>query len=199
MKHASVLTQAESRRLCLFLLNSAAVIGIIIGAIIAVADYGNESIWLHQYFSPMHSGNTLIEVFRNTFLSSLLFLCCNFTLGMSAIGQPLGVGLLIYRGVGIGFSVAFMYMQSGFEAIPAVLLLVMPKAVVIIFLSSLAIREMLKLSAGLFRCVFRDSSADTQNSRTFRLYCIKFTVIAAVLLLVSVLDSALNYFFMDLI
>lgn len=199
MKHATVLTQAESRRLCLFLLNSAAVIGIIIGAIISVADYGNESVLLHQYFSPIHSGNTLIEVFGNTFLSSLLFLSCIFILGMSAIGQPLGVGLLIYRGIGIGFSVAFMYMQNGIEALPAVLLLVMPKAIGIIFLSSLAVREMLKLSAELFCYVFRHLTADSRKSGTFRLYCIKFAVIATVMLLISVLDSAMNYFFMDLI
>lgn len=199
MKHKALLTQTESRRICILLLSLTAVIGIIIGSITAVSATDCKSEWLHQYFSPICSGNTLFEVFRNTFVSSFIFLLAIFILGLSAIGQPVGIGLLIYRGVGIGFSVALMYLQSGIEAVPAVLLLVVPKAAAIIFLSSLAVREMLKLSCSQFNYLFRGSASDNKNNSVFRLYCIKFAIIAVILMIVSVLDSALNYVFMDLI
>lgn len=199
MKHETLLTQAESRRICLFFLSMAAVLGIIIGAITAVSAPDSANVLLHQYFSPIHSGNTLFEVFRNTSVTSILFLSAVFVLGLSAIGQPFGIALLVYRGVGIGFSVALMYLQNGVGALPAVSLLVVPKAVTVIFLSALAVREMLKLSGSLFGFIFREQASDCKNNRIFRLYCIKFAVIAVIMLIVSVLDSALNYIFMDLI
>lgn len=199
MKHETLLTQAESRRMCLFLLSMAAVLGIIIGAITAVSVSDSANVLIHQYFSPIHSGNTLFEVFRNTSVTSIMFLSAVFVLGLSAIGQPFGIALLVYRGVGIGFSVALMYLQNGINALPSVLLLVVPKAVITIFLSSLAVREMLKLSGSLFGFIFRGNASDSKNSRVFRLYCIKFAVIAVIMLIVSALDSALNYIFMDFI
>lgn len=199
MKHRSILTQTESRRMCLFCLNISAIAGIIIGALIAVSATERSDMLLHQYFSPIYSGNTVFEVFRNTFLSSSAFLLAVFILGFTAVGQPFGVGLISFRGVGIGFSVAQMYLQRGIEAVPSVLLLIVPKAVAIVFLLSLAVREMLKLSCCQFRFMFLDYMPDSKVSRNTKLYCVKFAVIAVILILISVLDSALNYIFMDLI
>lgn len=199
MKHGSVLTQSESRRICLFWLNAAAVVGIIIGAVIAVSLQNKANVWLHQFFSPLYSGNTVFEVFKNTYLSSIMFLAVIFLLGLSSVGQPIGIGLLVCRGIGIGFSVAGMYQYMGFKAVLPVLILVIPKAMAICFLASLAVREMLKLSCSQFRYLFKDVVQENKNNRAFRLYCIKFVVIAAIMFFVSVLDSALNYIFMDLI
>lgn len=199
MKHGSVLTQTEIRRICIMGLNAAAVVGIVIGGAAAVFSSDFSNAWLHQFFAPVYSGNTVFEVFRNTFLSSLLFLALTFILGFFALGQPIGIGMLIYRGFGIGFSVAAMYSQRGFEAVSSVIILVIPKAVAICFLSSLAVREMIRLSNSQFRYLFTENAGESGSGRTVRLYCVKFAVISLIMLIISVIDAALNYFFMDLI
>ena len=202
MKHRNDLTRTESRRLCLFLLNTAVIAGIAVGAVIAAKGGENlkleEKWWLHQFFAPIYSGNTLLAVFRNTFLSSAAFLAVFFLLGFFSIGQPIGVALLIYRGVGIGASAAEMYILSGVSAVPSVMALLLPKALVLSFAASLGVREMLRLSCTQFAFVFRDELPDEKMKRTVKLYCIRFLVLVVLVMLAAVVDSAVNYLFMDL-
>ncbi|MCD8187114.1 MAG: hypothetical protein LUD57_00505 [Ruminococcus sp.] len=77
MRHRNDLAKTESRRLCLSLLHVAIAVGIVIGAVWISAG-GRADIagqwWVHQYFSPIYSGNTVLDVFKNTFFSSALFL-----------------------------------------------------------------------------------------------------------------------------
>lgn len=201
MKHRNDLTKTESRRICLFLLNLAVIAGVVIGAIIASGGKGTsiaERSWLHQYFAPVYSGNTVLAVFRNTFFSSAIFLVSVFILGFFSIGQPLGIILLIYRGIGIGASVAQMYILNGTASLPSVLLLIIPKAIVLSFTAALGVREMLRLSSAQFRFLFTDDLPEEKMKREIKLYFIKFLVLILITVLTAMMDSAVNYIFMDL-
>ena len=201
MKHRNDLTKTESRRLCLLLLNMAIIAGIAAGAAVAAMKRGSgmtDSLWLHQFFAPVYSGNTVLDVFKNTFVLSGIYLAAVFILGFFSFGQPLGIILLAYRGFGIGVSVAQMYILSGMESLPAVLAMLLPKALALSFIASLGVREMLKLSCALFSFLFKDELPDEKMVRTVKLYAVKFLVLLFLSLLVSIADSALNYIFMDL-
>lgn len=201
MKHRNELTVTESRRLCLLILNMVVLAGVAIGAVIAVKGQNTaitETSLMHQYFTPSLSGNTVLDVFRNTFVSSVIYLAIVFILGFFSLGQPLGIALLVHRGIGIGMSAAMMYINSGIEAIPAVLLLFLPKALVLAFIAVLSVRELLKLSCIQFSFVFREKTYEEKMKRTVKLYCIKFAVLAVFVMLAAVADSVLNYIFMDL-
>lgn len=198
MKHRKDLTMTESRRICLFMLNIAVLAGVAAGAVIAAAGKGSGSPLLHQFFSPAYSGDTVLEVFRNTFLSGAAFIAALFLLGFFAFGQPLGIAMLIYRGVGIGAAIAQMYAVSGAASLPSVLVLVLPKALIMAFTASLGARELLRLSRTMLLFLFRDELPDEKMSRTIKLYCIKFLVLLFLLLLTALADSAVNYIFMDL-
>ncbi|MCC8135360.1 MAG: hypothetical protein LIO40_01590, partial [Ruminococcus sp.] len=201
MRHRNDLTKTEGRRLCLSLLHVAIAVGIVIGAV-WISTGGRADIagqwWVHQYFSPIYSGNTVLDVFKNTFFSSALFLVLALLFGFFAVGQPLEIILLTCRCVGIGASVALMYITSGAESFPSVMVLVLPKALVLSFIAALSVREALKLSGLLFAFLFRDEFPDEKTGRTIKLYFIKFFVLMVMVLLVSVMDSLMNYFFMDL-
>lgn len=201
MKHGNELTKTESRRLCLFLLNAVVVMGIAIGAAITVMHKGHatESIWLHQFIAPIYSGNTILDVFKNTFLSSAFYMLAVFLLGFLSCGQPVGIALLIYRGVGIGVSVSQMYIFYGINSLPAVLVLTLPKSLVLAFIASLGVREMLKISSIQFEFLFKDKLPEEKMQKTVKLYCIKFLVLILSVLLVSVIDAAVNYFFINLL
>lgn len=157
-----------------------------------------DSLWLHQFFAPVYSGNTVLDVFKNTFVMSGIYLSLIFILGFFSLGQPLGIILLVYRGFGIGVSVAQMYILSGMESLPSVIVLLLPKALALSFIAALGVREMLKLSCELFSFLFKDELPDEKMGRTVKLYAVKFLVLLFLSLLVSIIDSALNYIFMDL-
>lgn len=170
------------------------IIGIVIGSVYAGKNGQSENVAVHQYFMPLYCGNTLFAVMRNTFLSVSAVIFAAFIGGFSAIGQPLGIALLVFRGFGIGASAAMMYSLFGARAVGGVMVLILPKAIVSIILSVLAVRELFRLSGAVFAFVVKGESRD-DNRRSFRLYCIKFAVLALIALLVSVSDAALNYFF----
>lgn len=93
---------------------------------------------------------------------------------------------------------ALVYITSGAESFPSVLVLVLPKALVLSFIAALSVREALKLSGLLFAFLFKDEFTDEKTGRTIKLYFIKFFVLMVMVLLVSVMDSLMNYFFMGL-
>ena len=66
---------------------------------------------VHQFFMPLYGGNTLFAVMKNTFFSVAAVLIAAFIGGLSAVGQPLGAALLMYRGFGIGLSAAMIFLE----------------------------------------------------------------------------------------
>ncbi len=201
MKYGNNITGNESRRRFILLLNAVIITGIAVGAVLASligADRLDNAVWLHQFFSPLCSGNTVLEVFLNCMRISFMYIGAFFALGFCSCGQPLCMLLLAYRGVGIGAAAAQLYMLMGVRAFPAILVLVLPKAVMLSFVTVLAAREALKLSGVQFTLVFRDVLPEEKMRRTVKLYCVKFIVLTAAVLLASAADAFLNYMFTDL-
>lgn len=201
MKHGNDLTKTERRRLCLFILHLAIVAGIITGAVLTASDEASDipgRWWMHQFFAPIFSGNTVLDVFKNTFLSSEFFLLLTALLGFVSIGQPFVIALLVCRGIGIGSSVASMYVLFGTGSIAAAAVLIVPKAVILSFIAALSGREAIKLSNMQTAFLFRNENADDKMDHTVKLFFIKVLVLTIIIFLVSVLDSVFNYLFLDL-
>ena len=72
-------------------------------------------------------------------------------------------------------------------------MLILPKAVAVIIISVLAVRELFRSSGAIFAFIVRGDTHD-DSRRSFRLYCIKFAVLTVISLLISIADAALNYF-----
>ncbi len=191
MRHTVNLTGSQSRKLCIFILSGFAVAGIITGAVFACL-HGVSSPWLHQYFSPVYSGDKPFDIFRNDMISSAVFIVAAFFIGLFAFGQPVGAAMLIYRGFGIGGSAAMMYSLYGNDAAAPVLVLITPKAVAVIILSVLAVRELIRSSGAIFSGIISENSHD-EKRMNFKLYCIKFSVLLLLSLIVAAADTALNY------
>lgn len=169
------------------------IIGLIIGSLYAVKGGQALSPWLHQYFMPVYSGKNLFEILKNTFLTAVLFEFAVFIFGLSAVGQPIGAAMLIYRGFGVGISAAQMYILYGSRAFVAVSVLILPKAVMLLFISFLSVRELIRSSSVLLRFLI---GKDTDNDKyNFRLYCVKFVVLIFLAFLIASTDAAINYFF----
>lgn len=157
-------------------------------------EWAQGRVWLHQYFSPVLSGETVLEVFGNTFMIAAFFAFAEFILGFFSMGQPLCIALLAARGFGIGSAAAQLYIMNGIKAVPAVVVLVLPKAIVLSFIAILGGREMLRLSWLMIRILFRDYYPEESTKRMTRLYCIKFAVLLFMIVIAAAADSTLNYF-----
>ena len=117
----------------------------------------------------------------------ILFLFAAFLAGLSAVGQPFGLLLLVYRGVGIGVSAGAMYALRGQDAILPVIITFLPIASAVSVISALAVRESVRNSGIIFSfCLSR--SEDSYDRPSFRLYCVRFIV----LIIFSIFASAVN-------
>lgn len=195
MKHTSYISDSDKRKSGFFLLFTVEIIGIIIGSYIAVSDIDTETI--RSILCPTIDGATLIDIFKNTLVPSLIFIVSAFLCGVFAFGQPLGIALIIAEGAEIGLSVAFLYAEKGISALPAVLVLYIPKAVAFSFVAVLAVREVLRNSALIMGFVI--SAEHNSEKISLKLYCTKFIVLTIIIFIISIADSLMNYVFSGLL
>ncbi|MBQ1464650.1 MAG: hypothetical protein IIZ18_07560 [Ruminococcus sp.] len=153
---------------------------------------------IHQYFAPQLCGNTLLEVFRNTLVTTSVFAAAAFFAGLSVFGQPVGALMLIYRGFGIGASAAALYIASGFHGIPAALLLLLPKALAAAVTGILSVRECMRFSGRIaeFSC---GSDEPVRDTVALKLYCNRFLVLVTFAIIIAAADTLLNYLFAGLL
>ncbi|MDE6834371.1 MAG: stage II sporulation protein M [Ruminococcus sp.] len=188
------LIQSDSGKSKFLLLLPVLTAGILIGAIYTTG-HAVDNPWLHQYFIPELSGNTIYEVFRNTFVSLTAFTVTAFVMGLSALGQPAGVLMLMYRGFGIGTAVSHVYITKGLHGVPEVLVMILPECLAVAGITLLAIREQMRLSRGVFISVV---SEKLHTDKKFQLYCLEFLVLIAISFFIAVLTALMNYIFSGL-
>ncbi|MCQ2490770.1 MAG: hypothetical protein MJ079_04180 [Ruminococcus sp.] len=172
--------------------------GVIIGSLPAVSSVGADCPWLHQYLSPTLCGDTVFSIFARTLLSLLLFLAAAFLSGMFALGQPLGTALIFYRGAGIGISVSAVYAAGGLRSLPAVVVLILPFALAELFAAVIAAREVIRSSNELLRFMISGCKRSSER-RSFRLYCIRFAVLALISFIISLSVPMVSYLFGSLL
>lgn len=195
MKHTTYISGTEKKNNGFFLLCIAEIIGIIIGSCIAVSCKDNEM--LRQNVSPALYGATLLEIFRSTLVSSLIFIVVAFFSGLFAFGQPLGIALIITKGAEIGMSTAFVYAEKGLSAFPAVMVLNVPKAIAVSAVAVLAVREVWRSSSDIFH--FMVSGEHGSEQVNLKLYCVKYIVLIVIIFIISMADSLMNYIFAGLL
>ncbi len=196
MKHTGYISEKEKKNSRFFLLCIVEIIGILIGSYIAVSDTNTD--WFRKFLCPVLNGGTLSEIFRSTFISSLIFIVAAFLFGLFAFGQPLGVALIISKGIEIGLSAAMMYSVKGISALPAVFILNVPKAVAVSVVMILAVREVIRNSMSILHGLIPEREYDSERA-DLKLYCIKFIVLIVIIFIISVADSLLNYIFASLV
>ena len=152
-----------------------------------------QSSVLNQLISPINNGDTVFEIFKYTLISVSIIAISTFMFGFFAMGQPFSVLLLAYRGFGIGASVALTYIEYGQKGLYITLLFIVPKILATTIIIILAVRESLKMSAQLYRYMFR-GHIEENIGKLVKLYCIKFLILILFVFIVSILDSLLNYF-----
>jgi len=188
MKYSDDLTSNQRRKVFTLLLCCLASAGAVAGSVYSASGCG-MSVMIHQFFMPEPGSTAVIRTMLHTMLSSLLFIISAYLLGLSAFGQPLGIALVVYRGFGIGAASAAMYAEYGSKAVLKVLVLLLPKALTCIFVSVIAVREMMRASRCMVRFWVCGEMPD-ERTADLRRYSLKFAVLLIISLLITLADGA---------
>ena len=167
------------------------IIGIAIGAFIAEKSRLSASVWVNQILFT-HSFSCRDSL--HTFISLLLFLGAAYLAGLFAFGRACGLALLIYRGIGIGVSAALMYVMYGKGAVLPVVFTFLPRAAAVAFIAAVAVRESVRNSRAILAfCMNRYDGSE--NSVSFKLYCLRFIVLIIFSILISAADGVVIHLY----
>jgi hypothetical protein len=188
MKYSDKLTSSQSRKAMTMLLCCLASAGVIAGSIYAASAHGDVPVWLHQYYMPESS---VLTGMKHSFVCSALFLAAAYFMGLSALGQPVGIAMAVYRGFGIGAASASLYSAYGSAAVLRVMILLLPEAMGAIFISVIAVRELMRASRSVLRLWIYGELID-ERAVDLKRYSLKFAVLLLLSLLITLADGAVN-------
>lgn len=149
------------------------------------------TIMLNGFSSQRHE-QSFFQTFYASFMSHIGFLAVLFFCGFCAIGQPIIVFTLLFKGLGIGFSISSIYLIYGKNALYYVGFLILPITIIAITLILLAGVESYRLCF----CFTKVLTSDRSFKRTsmIKRYLVIFIIFIVLLTLLSLLDSALFFF-----
>ena len=139
---------------------------------------------------------SVLITFWHSFVGSASLLLVAFVCGFCAIAQPIPIGILLFRGFGLGLSLSYLYVNNGMSGVFCFLLLVLPQAVIATFALALGARESIRFSNHLFSFVVLQK--EVQATGMFKLYLIKFLVLCGFTLVAALLDGICTFLFAGL-
>ena len=181
----------------IILLMTLLLIGVLIGTLafcnMSQDDFNNFS-FITQMFIKNKTEQTFLQSLINSFSTSASLLLICFFLGFSAISQPVEITIPIFRGLGLGASIAYIYVTYGIKGFLISLLLIIPNAVISSISIIIAARESIKMS-NMFTFFAISNSCENNMKSCIKLYLLKFVILFVIIGLSSVIDSLLAFIF----
>lgn len=147
-------------------------------------------------FLDNRQGQPLLENFLSGLMSSLLFLGVLFVCGFCAIAQPVIILLPLFRGLGVGLSIASIYASYGAQAIGYVALMLLPGTVLTTLAILLCSRESLRFSCSFW--LGMQSKQHEDNQYPLRLYLARYLACTAFCCVVAFVEAVIQFGFSGL-
>ncbi len=190
IRKRTTLTTTERKQRLFCLLFGSVLLGAALGIVMLRWQYdGVPTSWACFLGMFLEKRSSLAALWLGSIGNILLFLMTFFLLGFSAVGQPFAWLLLLTYGVCMGGALQ-MQCGSGNVLVRSVLLLIY--FVPVSALLAVASRESLRFSGKFTDYGFRDEPTD-QMCHQLRMYCARFAVLLVLLVLHTLLYSALFY------
>lgn len=168
-------------------------LGVIVGTLLtkkigidALSDLGI----ITKEFIEVKAGQTFLQNFSSSFISGFLYLLILFFMGFTAIAQPLMLGVVFFKGLGVGLSMGYAYSTLGQNGILAALVFLLPNALFIAFSILWAAKESLKLSVLFFFKLLSDDN-HTALGKHAKKMCVKYVGITAFYIVGCALESGI--------
>jgi hypothetical protein len=175
------------------ILTAVFILGLILGVIISIAappEFSDRIITAAAGFLRSRSVLGFSKTLAESFFGATMIILIFFLFGFGGIYQPFAVALLLFRGLGIGTALSFIYAGEitieNFVAAVSVL----PFLVLASFIHILACRESLRLSTSILRVSI--AAPGEYKAVDYSLYINKFIIMLFVTGIVSVIDALIN-------
>ena len=156
-------------------------------------DVSNLS-FITQGFIKNRAEQTFIKTIAASFSSAgVLALIC-FLLGFCAIAQPVELLIPLFRGLGLGTSIAYIYSCYGVRGFFITFIMIIPHAVISSIAIIIAARESIRLS-NLFTSIAMSTKTDIEMRSSIKLYLLKFLILFGIIGISSLIDSILTFVF----
>ncbi|MDO4944633.1 MAG: hypothetical protein Q4E74_05450 [Ruminococcus sp.] len=134
------------------------------------------------------------QIMVSSFSGATAFLAAAFICGLCAVGQPLGLCILLVRGMGLGLTLAQLYSAYGKSGMLYSAGLVLPGAAVSTLALVFAVREAVSLS-NIYLRISLSGRQENGLLDTVRLYGAKFLVLISALAASAGIDCLCNFLF----
>ncbi len=132
-----------------------------------------DTLDLLEAFLELRQETTLKELFLNSLSTELLQLLLLFFCGFCAIGQPVSVFLLFYRGLGLGMTGTYLA-QQGREAFLYYGIVLLPQTLLLLVIQIIATRESIGFSMSFLRQLF---GGNRSTELPARIYILRFVIL----------------------
>ena len=137
--------------------------------------------------------NDFGRILIDSFFVSTLFIGAEFLCGLFALGLLPALGVLIYKGMGIGVILSQGYTIYESSRIVSLIAIIVPAAIVSCYGAALAAKEAVRLSGRLLLILFSNDSF-TGLSEHFRAYGVRFLCIEAIISVSAAVDCVCSVF-----
>lgn len=167
---------------------------ILLGVVIGTAVYiiSNDSLSgslsrLNTDFLDFRRNSSYMDVMLSSLFNSTVMLLILFLGGLCALAFPVILVVPVYKGLGLGCSVAQMYSSLGQRGVLYALLFILPSAVISCYAIMIGTREAYRMSAECFGAIFKKKIVTV--SENAKLYLVKFLILEAILSASATIDS----------
>lgn len=182
----------------LILLSSLFAAGIIIGALLVPTDANTvQSSLLGQIvdsFVGIRSDQSAIVTFGNSFLGLVPFFIVAFLSGLSSFGILVIPVVPMFRGLGLGYSMGYLYSFYALKGISYSALLIIPHTVISTIAILFACREAMRLSGMLLKAML-PSGSPVKFWPEFRKYALRFLAFLVLIGIAALIDTLFSISF----
>lgn len=170
---------------------------------ILLSKYNFNSFFDNSFFNgEMKNTNsqskTAIQISLNSLFVNLIYFAIAYFFGYCAIGQGISLFLPFFKGLGIGLTIANLYLQYTFKGVVYSAVMIIPQTSVALFGMIIACCESVKFSNVFFKSLCSNSGAK-MNKGAIKLYNLKFSILLGVIAISFVLDFVLRFIFQKVI
>lgn len=172
------------------------IIGMVYGTILITYESGifNETLsYISKEFIDNRTNQSILQTFTNSFISSISILFILYITGFWAISHPLTYSIILFKGLGLGVIMSYMYSMHNITGIAFCIALIIPPTLVSLIAFIIGAKQTLCLSSMILSS-FKNKS-NNLNLKIIKLYTLKYLVLFSFILISSAIDSLCTIIF----
>lgn len=148
---------------------------------------------LMEQFVQVRQTQTIFSNVLSSVSSMLLYLVILYICGYCAISQPIILLLPLFKGLGHGVTIAYLYAAYKLNGVAYAAIFILPEAVLTAIIIALACKDSLRLSLAFFRRAFpKDGGEEVIKLKE---HTLRYILLLLFTVLTSVLQGILYFFF----